>query len=184
MSDQLEYELTPLEHELLTMLAEEAAEVVQAVAKIIRHGPDSCHPSEPEASNRVLLMDELGDMEAVGALIGRHTTVLRGVSPRRGLADRVLAKTKYMHHLPALESPVAFTNEEEAVFRRHPTRDLGARAVDDDAWRDFEGDFNAMTDAQVEAETVVAQNHVDENEAWLEAVASWEAAGRPRSTDA
>jgi hypothetical protein len=37
-----------------------------------------------------------------------------------------------------------------------------------------------MTDAQVADETRHSQNQLDEAEEWLEAVAAWEAAGRPR----
>lgn len=51
----------------------------------------------------------------------------------------------------------------------------------EDAWKAYAADFNNMTDAQIEYETRRAQDLVDEQESWLEAVASWEAAGKPRS---
>lgn len=54
--------------------------------------------------------------------------------------------------------------------------------VTDPAWKRYEADFNAMTDEEVEAERASAQALVDEQEEWLEAVAAWEAAGKPRST--
>lgn len=50
-----------------------------------------------------------------------------------------------------------------------------------EAWKRYEADFNAMTDQEIESERNAARDLVDENEDWLEAVASWEAAGRPRS---
>lgn len=49
-----------------------------------------------------------------------------------------------------------------------------------DAWKRFRADFNAMTDDQVEYERQQSQEEADRAEDWLEAVASWEAAGRPR----
>lgn len=48
------------------------------------------------------------------------------------------------------------------------------------AWKRYAADFNAMTDEEVEEERRRAQDLVDEQESWLEAVASWEAAGKPR----
>lgn len=50
-----------------------------------------------------------------------------------------------------------------------------------DLWKQFSGDFNSMSDKEIEAEVEIAENHVAENEAWLEAVASWKAAGKPRN---
>tara|TARA_Y100001968_G_scaffold301479_1_gene313779 strand:+ start:135 stop:308 length:174 start_codon:yes stop_codon:yes gene_type:complete len=50
----------------------------------------------------------------------------------------------------------------------------------DELWKKYETDFNAMTDDEVEAERQSAQNLVDKHTEWLEAVASWEAAGKPR----
>jgi NTP pyrophosphatase (non-canonical NTP hydrolase) len=57
--------LTPAEAERLALLAEECAEVVQAVTKILRHGYDSVHPVSEEG-NRETLERELGDLD--GAL--------------------------------------------------------------------------------------------------------------------
>lgn len=49
------------------------------------------------------------------------------------------------------------------------------------AWSKFRGDFNAMTDAQIDAETRRSQEAIDEHEEWVEAVAAWKAAGSPRN---
>lgn len=49
------------------------------------------------------------------------------------------------------------------------------------AWRDYAGDFNAMSDIEIERESARAMALIEEEESWLEAVASWEKAGRPRN---
>ncbi len=59
-------DLTTAELERLAHLAEEAAEVIQAVTKIIRHGWLSTHPSCSGFDNRMQLVKELGDFR--GAL--------------------------------------------------------------------------------------------------------------------
>jgi len=50
------------------------------------------------------------------------------------------------------------------------------------AWKRYAADFNAMTDEEIESERRSAQDLVDEQEDWLEAVASWEDAGKPRTS--
>lgn len=50
-----------------------------------------------------------------------------------------------------------------------------------DIWKQYEADFNAMTDQEIAEETERCQREIDELESWTEAVASWEAAGRPRA---
>ena len=49
-----------------------------------------------------------------------------------------------------------------------------------DAWKEYAADFNALSDTQIEEECKAAQDLIDENESWTEAVASWKAAGKPR----
>jgi hypothetical protein len=51
----------------------------------------------------------------------------------------------------------------------------------DDIWEEYAADFDSMTDAEVQAEVDREQFKMDEAESWLEAVASWIAAGRPRA---
>lgn len=53
-----------------------------------------------------------------------------------------------------------------------------------DAWKQYAADFNAMSDEEIEQERQHAQDLVNEQESWLEAVASWEAAGKPRGPEA
>lgn len=50
----------------------------------------------------------------------------------------------------------------------------------DNAWEKYRGDFNAMTDEQIEEAIKDAQAIIDREEAWVEAVASWKKAGKPR----
>ena len=54
----------PAKLERLALLAEECAEVIQMVEKIIRHGYQSYNPHDPEQrTNRELLERELGDVK-------------------------------------------------------------------------------------------------------------------------
>lgn len=55
-------QLTEAQEELLDILAEEAAEVIQAVQKIKRFGYASTGP-DSTISNKVRLEEELGDLE-------------------------------------------------------------------------------------------------------------------------
>lgn len=87
--------LTPAEAERLAMLAEEAAEVIQIVGKILRHGYASYHPDNPSLTNRVLLMNELADFNAVQLLMENSGDVFRIGDE----IDRILGrKLTYTHH--------------------------------------------------------------------------------------
>ena len=61
--------LTPSEAERLAILAEECAEVIQVIGKILRHGYESYHPSNKHMPNRALLEKELGDVCAIAAMM-------------------------------------------------------------------------------------------------------------------
>lgn len=77
------------------MLAEEAAEVVQVVGKILRHGYSSYHPDRPHVSNRELLMNELADLKAVQFLMEGSGDIFRtGDEIEHALAR----KLTYTHH--------------------------------------------------------------------------------------
>ena len=87
--------LAPAEAERLAMLAEEAAEVIQAVGKILRHGYTSYHPDEPDLDNRTLLMNELADFNSVQLLMEGSGDVFRTGDE----IERVLKrKLTYTHH--------------------------------------------------------------------------------------
>lgn len=49
-----------------------------------------------------------------------------------------------------------------------------------EAWEQYAADFSAMSDKEIEYECEQCRNQVDEAESWLDAVAAWEAAGKPR----
>lgn len=61
-------QLTFAELERLACLAEEAAEVIQIVNKIIRHGYESTHP-KGGPTNRELLTAELGDLVCIKGMM-------------------------------------------------------------------------------------------------------------------
>jgi NTP pyrophosphatase (non-canonical NTP hydrolase) len=56
------------EHEIMSILQEESAEVIQAVSKIFRFGYDSTHP-ETSQNNREHLAEEVGDLIAMIQLL-------------------------------------------------------------------------------------------------------------------
>lgn len=49
------------------------------------------------------------------------------------------------------------------------------------AWSRYKNDFDTMSDNDIIDETRRMEDQLDEAESWLEAVAEWEAAGRPRT---
>ena len=62
--------LSPEIQERLAILAEECAEVIQVVGKILRHGMYSCSPvNPPQPTNQALLEKELGDLKWILALM-------------------------------------------------------------------------------------------------------------------
>lgn len=50
-----------------------------------------------------------------------------------------------------------------------------------EAWIDYANDFDALSDEEIEEEVKYEENRLAEAESWLEAVASWKAAGKPRN---
>jgi len=56
--------MNPIEKEVMDILQEECAEVIQAVSKISRFGIDNFKPGKPK-TNREHLEEELGDMLAM-----------------------------------------------------------------------------------------------------------------------
>lgn len=48
--------------ESLIITQEECAEVIQAISKVMRFGPDSCYPTEDSASTKECLDMELGQL--------------------------------------------------------------------------------------------------------------------------
>jgi NTP pyrophosphatase (non-canonical NTP hydrolase) len=89
-------ELTEAEAERLAMLAEEAAEVIQEVGKILRHGYESCHPTElPRRTNRERLHKELTELFAVATSMGQED--IADISPS-DVQKAWQRKLQYTHH--------------------------------------------------------------------------------------
>ncbi len=93
-----QHPLTPAQAERLAFLAEECAEVIQAVAKIQRHGYDSYNPDDlKKGDNRRQLLVELGDVRAAIELLN-----VAGDINKADVTHFMEAKTKKMgrwfHH--------------------------------------------------------------------------------------
>lgn len=58
--------ITPKEHEILSIAQEECAEVIQAISKIFRFGLDGLYE---EQTNRQRLESELGDLQCMITLL-------------------------------------------------------------------------------------------------------------------
>jgi len=95
--------LSDAEREALILLAEEAAEVVQCVAKILRHGPNATNPDNkknPNRTNAQHLCKELGDMGAAVKICNAYGMAHTGMIEA---ARRKKLKTvgKYLHYVEA-----------------------------------------------------------------------------------
>jgi NTP pyrophosphatase (non-canonical NTP hydrolase) len=89
--------LTLADTELLVMLMEEAAEVQQAIAKVLRHGFYSYHPDDLEQkTNRELLEKELADVFTVHRML-TDANVLREVT-EKDIHDTCLRKIVWTHY--------------------------------------------------------------------------------------
>lgn len=87
------------ERERLTMLAEEAAEVVQAVTKILRHGYDSYYPGDPKRStNQELLQEELTDLLAIVDRMNLVNDIDIALNNNELFEERWAKKLKWTHH--------------------------------------------------------------------------------------
>lgn len=100
--------LNPAEIERLSMLAEEAGEIVQAVGKILRHGylshhPDAVAPDEDHAppNNRNDLEAEINDLIAVAFILGacREIEIAKPWPKWLPIIER---KLRYTHYQPPL----------------------------------------------------------------------------------
>lgn len=63
--------------EILNILSEECAEVIQAISKINRFGFSSCHPDTPERNDIDHLTEELGDLQCMINLLVKNKVVSR-----------------------------------------------------------------------------------------------------------
>ena len=90
--------LTPAQAERLAFLAEECAECIQAVSKILRHGYESANPhSTTGLNNRAELELEIGHiMAAIGMLSDAGD--LSNARARRHAYDKRATVMHWMHH--------------------------------------------------------------------------------------
>lgn len=91
--------LTDAEAERLAILAEECAEVIQVVGKILRHGYESHHPNNRTVSNRMLLETEIGHIDAAVITLGGLSDV-RAESIAESCVNKkkAIRSRKYTHH--------------------------------------------------------------------------------------
>lgn len=88
--------LTAAEAERLALLAEECAEVIQAIGKVLRHGYESTHP-DGGPTNRHLLETELGHV----ACAERMMFSARDIDPNRvdlALDEKHSHVRAFLHH--------------------------------------------------------------------------------------
>lgn len=90
--------LTPAEHERLSLLVEECSEVIQAAGKILRHGYESKDPTDDNApTNRSNLERELGDVSLILRIMVREGDV--NSTNMSKFSDKKAAKLqRYLHH--------------------------------------------------------------------------------------
>lgn len=68
--------LTPAEHERLSYLMEECAEVIHIIGKIMRHGYNSYDPTNStRINNRKLLEKELADVNTAVKFMDKHKDI-------------------------------------------------------------------------------------------------------------
>lgn len=90
-------ELSHAQAEVLALLAEECAEVIQVVGKILRHGLESTHPKGGPVNQR-LLAEEIGDVRAAVRLCQKYEILDPG-DDLDGLADCKIDRVdEYLHH--------------------------------------------------------------------------------------
>lgn len=88
--------LTPAQAERFAILAEECAEVIQVIGKILRHGLDSWHP-DCRISNRAMLEKELGDVRAAEWLVMQSEDISEGTVSNR-MTQKLCKLPLYVHH--------------------------------------------------------------------------------------
>lgn len=99
--------LLPGEAERLAMLAEEAAEIIQCVGKILRHGYENHHPHTPHWTNRMALTREVADFTVIVNMMEEDFDPTIGTD-----MDTVTAlKLRYTHHQLTEENEVNPLNE-------------------------------------------------------------------------
>jgi NTP pyrophosphatase (non-canonical NTP hydrolase) len=91
--------LTPAEDERLALLEEECAEVVQAIAKIRRHGYESDNKGKLGHTNRMALEFELGHVFSAVGMLQRAADIKYTEVMTYAGAKRETVK-EWLHHQP------------------------------------------------------------------------------------
>lgn len=92
--------LTPAEAERLELLAEEAAEVIQMVMKVLHHGKENFHPDDPlRTTNKVLLSREVGNLNRMVTLCTDYCD-LCSKALSEGIHEKSLNLLRYTYHQP------------------------------------------------------------------------------------
>ena len=91
-------DLSDAQAERLALLAEECAEVIQIVGKILRHGYESTHPEEPDGeTNREMLEREIGHIHAATQLMLDNDDLTLTKIETHG-AEKRKGVLVYLHH--------------------------------------------------------------------------------------
>lgn len=88
--------LSPAHAEALALIAEECAEVVQAIGKILRHGLASEHP-DSHITNYLTLQREVGDLLAA-LRVGEVQRLLDWEGVIHARDAKLLKLPRYLHH--------------------------------------------------------------------------------------
>ncbi len=91
--------LTPWETEILTVLMEEAAEVIQAASKLIRFGKEN-RPGPDAVPNTMVLGLEVGDLEEMLSL-ANYVGLVSTEDINAGMIRKRARFRKYSQHMPA-----------------------------------------------------------------------------------
>ncbi len=92
-------DLNDKEIEVLSLLAEEAAEVIQGVSKILRHGLYNVDPTIPHALDNIEhLCKELGDMEAAKSLCSKYIYEFNELVIKSAKVQKLQRINKWLHH--------------------------------------------------------------------------------------
>lgn len=91
-------QLSPAQEELLYILSEECAEVVQITQKILRHGYESYSPMDPDGTPNISLLEkELGHvLNAIHLLVDKKEISLLNIE--KAAANKRANINVYLHH--------------------------------------------------------------------------------------
>ena len=92
--------LSEEQEEILTIMMEECAEIIQEICKIKRHGYESHHPELLETNHEALIR-ELGDLLCIKAIWAKsqsNTNMIAAKLERYGL-EKLSKLPRYTHHI-------------------------------------------------------------------------------------